>query len=513
MNGPDGAGGPNSPLSSSNSLWLEISLTPTNAARLTLHGTAPGTNYLILSSPSLPAATWVVETWLFTTNAQDWIETLVSLDRPTVFFRAGIGEDTDGDGLPDVYESLVTGTDPNNPDTGDTGTSDGYKDSDGDGWTNLDEMRNGTNPSLWNPSPAPLLSAVLTMHPQGTNVTLTWDGASGPLTGYEILKVDDQGVNSTILASPSQSSFVDNEPRDFDEDLFDPRFEYGWNSYKIRSAYPQGYSQWSEPAPILAPDTAFNGAIVRGPDGAIYLAVSAIPPVVQSIRLVTRLNSAPDPFNAPIHVFEVPVTNIANGVFRFPDSESPLFGGRSNYNSRVMAQAVQSGGRLSQGFLQTFQPFTSPWPGRDELPRRFIDGRVHLKENIDFLLRAATANQPFMYASTKDLEPAYHSPWYGRAYVSDEYTFAGFRSYYYYYYYYLEEPYRNIFLPWQENRMFRNFALHNADTNSSGGWSTGVGFGTIASDIRSVTNPRYLFNPWEYFDSPAVLPPLLAPES
>jgi hypothetical protein len=61
-----------------------------------------------------------------------------------------VGEDIDGDGLPDSYELLVTGTDPTNPDTWHTGRSDGYKDSDGDGWTNLDEMRNGTNPNLWN---------------------------------------------------------------------------------------------------------------------------------------------------------------------------------------------------------------------------------------------------------------------------------------------------------------------------------------------------------------------------
>ena len=43
-------------------------------------------------------------------------------------FTAGWGEDSDGDGLPDIYEVLVTQTDPDNADTGNTGTLDGYKD-------------------------------------------------------------------------------------------------------------------------------------------------------------------------------------------------------------------------------------------------------------------------------------------------------------------------------------------------------------------------------------------------
>jgi len=38
-------------------------------------------------------------------------------------FVAGWGEDSDGDGLPDVYEVLVTFTDPNNADTGNSGFS------------------------------------------------------------------------------------------------------------------------------------------------------------------------------------------------------------------------------------------------------------------------------------------------------------------------------------------------------------------------------------------------------
>jgi hypothetical protein len=46
--------------------------------------------------------------------------------------------DSDGDGLPDAWET-THGLDPRD-------ASDGAKDADGDGYTNLEELLNGTNP-------------------------------------------------------------------------------------------------------------------------------------------------------------------------------------------------------------------------------------------------------------------------------------------------------------------------------------------------------------------------------
>ncbi len=58
-------------------------------------------------------------------------------------FVAGCWEDSDGDGLPDMYEDLATRTDPQSGD-------DGYSDPDGDNWSNLQEMANDTDPLKWN---------------------------------------------------------------------------------------------------------------------------------------------------------------------------------------------------------------------------------------------------------------------------------------------------------------------------------------------------------------------------
>jgi len=62
-------------------------------------------------------------------------------------FTAGWGEDSDGDGLPDIYEVLVTQTDPTDADKGNTSTLDGYKDLALDGWSVLEKFRCRSNPS------------------------------------------------------------------------------------------------------------------------------------------------------------------------------------------------------------------------------------------------------------------------------------------------------------------------------------------------------------------------------
>ena len=61
-------------------------------------------------------------------------------------FTAGWGEDTDGDGLPDIYEVLITHSDPNDADTGDTAIPDGFRVFADDGWNNWEKFRYRANP-------------------------------------------------------------------------------------------------------------------------------------------------------------------------------------------------------------------------------------------------------------------------------------------------------------------------------------------------------------------------------
>jgi hypothetical protein len=64
---------------------------------------------------------------------------LTNLPSTTCFLILGTPQDTDGDGLTDAYELLVSKTNPNNPDT------------DGDGISDSDEILNGTDPLTANP--------------------------------------------------------------------------------------------------------------------------------------------------------------------------------------------------------------------------------------------------------------------------------------------------------------------------------------------------------------------------
>jgi len=81
--------------------------------------------------------------------------------------------DTDGDGLPDAWESLY-GLDPFNP-------NDAMLDADGDGLTNLQEYQLGTDPR----DPASGLRLHIALGPEGTKVVLSFAAAAGFDYGIE----------------------------------------------------------------------------------------------------------------------------------------------------------------------------------------------------------------------------------------------------------------------------------------------------------------------------------------
>ncbi|MEI6197822.1 MAG: hypothetical protein WCS42_26200, partial [Verrucomicrobiota bacterium] len=126
-----------------NQLWLEITNVSTGWSYLNLHS---GTNqfyanqvFAIWTTTNLLTA-WQVEMELWPTNPVVMPFTAATLGRQDLFFRAQdwTGVDSNGNGIPDWWEWKnfgLIGVDPN-------------ADPDGDGWTNLQEFQNGTNPSL-----------------------------------------------------------------------------------------------------------------------------------------------------------------------------------------------------------------------------------------------------------------------------------------------------------------------------------------------------------------------------
>ncbi len=153
--GPPGGGGGgtnniqpqgNFQIPTTNDLWLEVTGVSNATANLVIHfpwnetnGICDlfGTTNLASDMPGLNVTNWV---WLYRTTAWQTNISVTGVWADIGFFRLGTMLDSDGDGLTDAYEKLVSHTDPNNPDTSGDGISDGW------------EVALGVNPLLNNPA-------------------------------------------------------------------------------------------------------------------------------------------------------------------------------------------------------------------------------------------------------------------------------------------------------------------------------------------------------------------------
>jgi hypothetical protein len=136
---PGGGGGgtniqPQSfPAPTTNDLWLAVSGVSNATAYLVIHfpwnetnGICDlfGTTNLAADVPGLNVTNWA---WLDRTTAWQTNISVANLWPDIGFFMLGTMLDSDGDGLTDAYEKLVSHTDPNNPDTDSDGISDGWE--------------------------------------------------------------------------------------------------------------------------------------------------------------------------------------------------------------------------------------------------------------------------------------------------------------------------------------------------------------------------------------------------
>jgi hypothetical protein len=106
-------------------------------------------------------------------------------------FAAGWGEDSDGDGLPDIYEVLVTHTEPDKADTGNTGVLDGFKEMTGDGWSNLEKFRRRSDPQKAAHPPRTVLLAQPTAHDVMKGFIPQTDLRYEPVTEVRVIGTSD----------------------------------------------------------------------------------------------------------------------------------------------------------------------------------------------------------------------------------------------------------------------------------------------------------------------------------
>ena len=182
----------------------------TNQLELVASALRDQINYMVLVRTNSPMGHWLGLTWLqgssnstmtthFNLSEAGKAQGLAGLTLRNLAnwtFAIGVGEDSDGNGLPDVYEDLVTRSDP-------YAGADPYADPDGDGWTNLQEMQNGTDPLRWDQPPGPQGLSVR-MYTNNTAI-LDWHHLGGPSLDYFLV----EKAQRTLKPDPDRTPIVE----------------------------------------------------------------------------------------------------------------------------------------------------------------------------------------------------------------------------------------------------------------------------------------------------------------
>jgi hypothetical protein len=443
--------------SSSQGLTLELERLDAVNVRLILHGTVPDTVYSIYNSVNLSSGMWTFEKHVTGAAGQDWTDTLIPLNgRQTFFLRAATADDTDGDGLSDAEEIFVTRTDSANPDTGNTGIPDGYKDPDGDQWTNIDEIRNGTSPNGWDAPPVPFGFTVTQVPANGTAI-LTWEPAPGPVQSYVIQRTG--GQQWTVPATQTGIELSQGAPSDL---------------YYIHAVYGAGSSLLSEGHSLADLSKAIDGAIVRGPQGKLFIVCSHLPSAVTKVRVYcTKFPSYFSQFRflhftfgdslsyepaLPDGHFDIPVTGNP-GLFEIPTAEVPPYG-----NFRFTIQGFGADESFGPPLLlqswnvhQTADGYASPY-----IP--FLDGSRHLKENLIFQLRAAPNDKGFQCMFGEYFPESFTYAVSGNLITSGFHEFNPTR----------QQHFLNEFSPFEVNAVFSNFVFNTHELSPTGYLLTGA---------------------------------------
>ena len=481
------------------------------SAVVTIRGTEAGKNYQILSRTDLVSGPWVIEQDVGGAEGQSWTQTTVSMEgRPTLYMVAGYGEDSDGDGLSDVYEILVTRTSPDSTDTGNTGISDTYKDPDGDEWTNLHEYRLRTDPLKFDPPRAPT-NVRATMDQGATTATLRWHPLDGAVLEYiverEIAPWSGQYEEIGRVAG-NQAAFVDSQA---------DRHKL----YRVAARYQPGNSSFSQNVRVNQADVRLapaSAAIIRGPQGQLFLVVSALPQVAASLRIARNTarawyplfdynpNFSPTtgyewegrvfPSDTSPATLEIPVSQLSDGVYPIPVSFAPDFG-----RYRFSLEVITSDGTAGEAWILAPSQGAFNLYEQNKIP--FLDGAAHLKQNLMFWLKAANASEAFRYsvdADGVDSEPGL-------------YNFAGNPNYVSVDFYRREEYWNrpfpdnelviDEFRPFQENLFLRNWIYQPGHLDSVNNMNTGVGYDCWLGKYNwlsrdTIFNERYVFPVYDY---------------
>ena len=449
----------------------------------TASNTLFGIEYAVQTNSDLTSTNWTDDgQFILGSETTNWTQFILQppLTTNNLFFRLQSELSSDGSGIPDWWELKYFGTT--------NGINPNAQDSAGDGYTIYQKYEMGLNPNTFYTPLAPQNVTVTYNSTTGT-ATITWLPSPGDVTGYTITDANGDTYNV------SGDSFTETIP-------YAPDFVYGaygvpsmQNSFEVQADYADGNSSKSSPVP-LQPSTV-TGSIIPGPLGGNVLAVANIPNNAVKIRILMFYagsyfaNNQDNNFSIETNV-DIPVSNITNGF-------TPAYS--SWFNLAVMPSAPYSVSHLfylqsvdTNGNVSGANPLTENWG-----PDNFYDGREQLKQNLTFQFRIADTISPFGFTSiTNPDDPmntnlvnqiAEASNPMGYVYASfyDENNGNGIYG----------TPYNvaalNIYRPFEDNALYRNFVSTPTNVDANGLMTTGVngdGLGDGGLDLQLL--PTYL---------------------
>ncbi len=290
------------------------------------------------------------------------------------------GMDTDHDGLPDGWETAASLTSKDQPDTGSTGLPDAVRDTDGDGWVNIEELRRGTAARSYELPPT--ISTRRIDLPAYNSARLEWSGGMGTVTGYSVERHTASG--STTLATLSASA------RDYTVANWYPSNALAGENLTVTPVMAGGGAPSSSATSSL---DWFYARALRGPQGRTHLFAAALPAEAVALRVTADQpgftygwNFLPvDPLGyllsytnivPPARQFDLPLSRFTNGLCLILDTELPPHG-----NYRLRLQAVRTDGAAgAPQQLDTAAGNLSP-----RAP--FFDGTELMLANARFLLQ------------------------------------------------------------------------------------------------------------------------------
>lgn len=433
-----------SPVYASNALWLSIEAVSNDVAYVTIHSTLSDTLYELLSKENLETnAAWQSEgLWLGAADTNLTPATVaVGWRTNKLFIWARSWADTTGSGLPDWWSLQYFGT--NNVD--------GYADPDGDGWVNIQEWQNGSNPTNFS-TPAAPQGLTITLGTNGATATLNWLPAPGSVTGYTVeraLDIFEEWFGGEMFSVSAGTTTFADTAGDLPTGLvlYPPK-------YRIQAHYTSGdsfRSDWKSAIESLEPD-AFA---LRNGNGTVTISAAAIPPSAASLRV--GIWDYDDASGQLISLSEVdlPAENFSSG-------------------SVDLTAAQQSGLTNEFWYLQWVATNNARSMIRREWEEqigRFWDGREQLGQNLSFLLRAAPLDDSFGYT--------YRVPWRSPYFIGtpSDYAYVGIRDV-------MTEPYALAApamteLPFTQNHTYRNFVFSPTNLLSDGWLNTGAIWDTV----------------------------------